>query len=207
MATINDKLTQNYSRGLMSIILAGSTAFTACTYNFPSRTYDQFRSSIEIIDCSGPKLKVDDGDTIFCEGRQVRILGIDSAEIEHPEVGIFKDQEYGREGLEFAQKTLPSAERVLVLVNKDINNGKDKYGRTLGHVLYGTKQHLNLYGAAIIQAGLAYQTITAYGDDGFPGYAWQIVDAAAKSPLEPGLFALPWPRATRPFPPKPSLIR
>ena len=133
------------------------------------------KEDLRIFDCSGDKLKLDDGDTIYCQEEAVRILGIDAPEIKHPEVGIFEDQPFGPEAAQYAQNTFEKAKIITVL-----SKNKDKYRRTLGHVLVDSE----LYASKIIKAGLAYETISVYGDDGFPGLA-QIIREAWEETSKP----------------------
>lgn len=154
----------------------------------PSEAYKTTR----IIDCSGDKFKFDDVDTIFCDGEPIRILGIDGPEIKHPEHGIFEDQPYGLEAAEFAKGIYAQAKKILVVVSSDIRFSKDKYDRPLGHVFVDCK----LFAIAVIENGFAYETISFYGDNGFPGLAAMIVYTAQHSLNKP-LFENPhlWRKA------------
>ncbi|MDD2731374.1 MAG: thermonuclease family protein, partial [Candidatus Portnoybacteria bacterium] len=55
---------------------------------------------------------------------------------------------------------------------------KDRYGRTLAHVLLDGE----LLGAKLIKAGLAYESISHFGDNGMPEFALQILEAAKVAP-------------------------
>lgn len=120
-----------------------------------------------VIDCSGDKLEFDDADTIYCDGEKIRILGMDAPEIEHREHGIFEDQPFGRQAAEYAEQIFEKAKRVTVLAGE-----KGKYGRTLGHVFIDGQ----LYAVRMIRDGWAYETISRYGDGGFPGLAQMILE-------------------------------
>jgi len=61
---------------------------------------------------------------------------------------------------------------------KIVSTGKGKYGRTLAHVLIDGE----LLGVKLINAGLAYETVSRYGDNGLPEYAKQILAASKTGP-------------------------
>src|SRR3989338_1574199 len=130
-------------------------------------------SHIQSYICPHERIKHDDGDSLYCSDKYIRILGLDTPEIAHPEHGIFQDQEYGREAVHLTNKLLDEAKRVTILEDK-----KDKYGRTLAHVLVDGE----LLAVKLIKAGLAYETVSFYGDNGFPEFALQIKDAFETSP-------------------------
>lgn len=123
--------------------------------------------------CPHEMIKHDDGDSLYCGSKYIRILGIDTPEVAHPEHGIEQDQEYGKEAVDLTNKLLDRAERVTIIEDK-----KDKYDRMLSHVLVDGE----LLAVKLIKAGLGYETISFYGDNGFPEFAKQIKDAAETSP-------------------------
>jgi micrococcal nuclease len=132
-------------------------------------TYKQVR----IFDCSGSKMTVDDGDTLHCGDERIRIMGIDTPETKHPAHGFMEDQPYGPEATLLAKKILEPAKVVTIVAG-----GTDIYGRTLGHVLVDGVH----FGAQMVAAGLAYETISKYGDSGFAGFAALILEAARNAP-------------------------
>jgi endonuclease YncB( thermonuclease family) len=134
-------------------------------------------------------IEVDDGDTFtiaWATGDKeiVRILGIDTPEIAHPQLGMPQDQEWGREARTYALGALAFADLV-ELARADI---LDPYGRTLGFFYIDNRN----YSVAVIAAHLAEETVTHYGDNGFPEDAKAVQAAAAiagKPPFEsPYLF-------------------
>ena len=125
---------------------------------------------IEFIDCSGDKFKADDGDSLYCSGKYVRILGIDTPETKHPEHGISFDQTFGSKAKEYATKVLSAAKTITLAVKR---GEADKYDRLLAHVLIDG----HLFAPIMIRAGLAYETIEEYGDDNFSPYAAEIMQA------------------------------
>ncbi|MFH1619476.1 MAG: thermonuclease family protein, partial [bacterium] len=115
----------------------------------------------------------DDGDTITYKNVTFRILGYDTPEIMHPEDGIFEDQPYGREAAALAEELITKAESV-----ECIMDGTDKYGRTLAHVFVDGE----LLSVRIIKAGLAYESVSKFGANGFPGYSGLILAAFRSVP-------------------------
>jgi len=90
--------------------------------------------------------RVFDGDTVMLEnGTKIRLLGINTPEVEHR-------NKSGQPGGEKAKRWLEQA--VLgkkIRVQKDIEK-KDKYGRTLAHIFTQNRRHINL---ELVELGLA----------------------------------------------------
>jgi micrococcal nuclease len=130
-------------------------------------------------------LTVDDGDTFTIAWAQgdteiVRILGIDTPETKHPAHNLPEDQEWGPEARAFAQGSVAFADRAELLRSSTL----DPYGRTLGYFLLDGRN----YSAVVVAAHLAYETVSHYGDNGFPAEAQEVVaaaEAAGKPPFEP----------------------
>ncbi len=76
----------------------------------------------------------------------------------------------------FTYQTLTGAQAVTI-----IERGTDKYGRVLAHVVVDDGELLSV---KLINAGLAYETISVYGDNGMPDIAVEI---------ESSFYALPQP--------------
>ncbi|MBW1714355.1 MAG: thermonuclease family protein [Deltaproteobacteria bacterium] len=121
-------------------------------------------------------IRPDDGDTFFYKDFVIRILGIDAPEIIHKEHGIFEDQPYGLKAAAMTADLLRNAKVVEYLPFQ-----KDKYGRLLAHVFVDEE----LLAIRLIRAGLAYETISYFGDNGFPVLAERILKAAQESPKPP----------------------
>ena len=132
-----------------------------------------YKTSLDVELCTPSKIKVDDGDTFKCNGEIIRILGIDTPEISHPKHGIAIDQEMGPEAAAFTKAAIGSAKRVVI-----IRSGKDRYKRTLANVLIDGE----LLAVKLIKAGLAYETITRYGDNAQPEFALAVLEAAKEMP-------------------------
>ena len=130
-------------------------------------------------------VQVDDGDTftiVWAPGDTeiVRILGIDTPEIAHPQHGLPKDQEHGQEARAFAAGALAFAEHIELLRADTL----DPYGRSLGYFFLDGKN----YSVAVVAAHLAYESVSHFGDNGFPDEAKAVLaaaQAAGKPSFEP----------------------
>lgn len=129
--------------------------------------------ALDVVECKNSKIKPDDGDSFFCDKEEIRMIGFDTPEIIHEQHGIFEDQPYGREAAKFTQGLMNKAKRVVY-----VRAGRDKYERTLALVLVDGE----LLGVKLIKAGLAYETISQYGDNGHPEFALQFLEAAKVAP-------------------------
>jgi len=118
-------------------------------------------------------IEVEDGDTIIYRGVYMRFLGVDTPEIKNTDLGFFRDQPYGRSAKEFTRIEIRKAKRVTYIAD-----GKDRYNRLLVH-LFVDGYPLSL---KIIEAGLGYETVSFYGDNGFPVLAERILKAAQLHP-------------------------
>jgi len=94
-------------------------------------------------------------------------------EIIHEEHGIYEDQPYGRQAAQLTIHLLRKAKAVEYLPFQS-----DKYGRLLAHVFVDGE----LLSVHLIRAGLAYENVSFYGDNGFPDLAQRILQAAKESP-------------------------
>ena len=121
-------------------------------------------------------IRPDDGDTFFYRDLPIRILGIDAPEIIHTEHGILEDQPYGREAAAMIMDIVRKAKVIEYLPFQ-----ADKYGRLLAHVFVNGE----LLSVRLIRAGLAYENVSYYGDNGFPDLAERILKAARESPRPP----------------------
>jgi endonuclease YncB( thermonuclease family) len=128
---------------------------------------------------------VDDGDTFVVRWSRddletVRILGIDTPETRHLEHDLPYAQAFGPEARAFAQGAFAAATRVELLRSRTL----DPYGRTLGYVFLNGRN----YSALVVQARLAAETVTFYGDNGLPREAAEVLAAATSAgplPFEP----------------------
>jgi endonuclease YncB( thermonuclease family) len=116
-------------------------------------------------------IEVLDGDTVVYRGIHMRFLGVDTPEIRNPEHGFYRDQPYGREAKNFTRMEIKQARRVTYRAD-----GYDRYGRLLVH-FFVDGYPLSL---KIVEAGYGYETISVYGDNGFPDIARRIVEASKR---------------------------
>jgi micrococcal nuclease len=121
------------------------------------------------------KVRAGDGDTIDIEWAKgdvetVRILGIDTPETQNPEHNLPYGQAFGDEARGFAKGAFAAAQRVEVLRTAEL----DPYGRTLGYVFVNGVN----YSVLVVRARLAAETVSHYGDNGFPKEAAEVLAAA-----------------------------
>jgi endonuclease YncB( thermonuclease family) len=120
-------------------------------------------------------ITVDDGDTVTIRWGEkdeeiVRILGIDTPETRHDEHGIPLDQAFGPEARTFAQGAFAVATDVSLIRADKL----DPYDRTLGYLILNGKN----YSVLVINARLAEESVSHYGDNGLPVLAAEVMSAA-----------------------------
>lgn len=116
-------------------------------------------------------LEVLDGDTVRYRGIVMRFLGVDTPEIRNPQHGFYIDQPYGREAANFTRMEIKKARVVTCRAD-----GRDVYDRLLVH-LFVDGYPLSL---VIVESGMGYETVTAFGDNGFPRIAERILEASRR---------------------------
>jgi endonuclease YncB( thermonuclease family) len=121
------------------------------------------------------RLQVDDGDTVAIRWSDkdeeiVRILGIDAPETRHLEHNLPYAQPFGEEARAFARGAFATADRIEVLRAATV----DPFGRTLAYVFIDGRN----YSTMIVTARLAAESITQFGDNGFPKEAAEVMTAA-----------------------------
>jgi endonuclease YncB( thermonuclease family) len=134
------------------------------------------------------RIKIDDGDTIEIGQLVIRILGLDTPEIRNPEHGFYEDQPYGREAMARAVELFGAAQ-----VIEYVADSLDSYGRTLAHVFLDGE----CFAVKMIEARLAYESVSFYGDNGFPDLAELILAAADKAGRPPFQEPYIWRRENR----------
>ena len=130
-------------------------------------------------------LEIEDGDTVVYRGQRMRFLGVDTPEIRNPDLGFWIDQPYGREAKEFTRRHIRGARLITY-----VSDGVDRYDRLLVH-LFVDGYPLSLM---IVEAGLGYETVTVFGDGGYPEIASMILDASRLNthlPFENQLLTVP----------------
>jgi endonuclease YncB( thermonuclease family) len=118
-------------------------------------------------------IRFDDGDSFYYRGDPIRVLGIDTPETKSPTVGIMENQPFGLEASESTATWMSEAIQIELVFD-----GRGKYGRQLVHVFVDGE----LLAVKLLEAGLAYENVTHFGDNGFPDLSDRIVDAAARGP-------------------------
>jgi micrococcal nuclease len=127
------------------------------------------------------EIEIDDGDTVFIhwnatDREDIRIIGIDSPETQHLPHNIPFGQPFGDEARGFASGVFATATTIELLRAPTL----DPYGRTLGYLFVNGKN----YSVLIIAARLAEESVTQFGDNGFPQEAAAVLKAArAAGPL------------------------
>ena len=153
--------------------------FLSCTPSLPAE---------ERIEVGLGRIEVLDGDTIRLDGRNIRFLGCDAPESANPY--FHGDQEpWAGRATAFVERKLREAETIEVEVLAE----RDRFNRLLGHI-FVDGESLSLM---LVQNGLAIETVSHYGDNGFPELAERILDAAdevGELPFEP---PHEWRRANR----------
>jgi endonuclease YncB( thermonuclease family) len=133
------------------------------------------------------KVSVDDGDTVLIRWgddavETVRILGIDTPETRHLPHSLPYAQPFGEEASAFASGAFAAATEIELLRASTL----DPYGRTLGYFFLSGRN----YSVLVVAARLAYESVSHYGDNGFPEEAAAVLAAAkAAGPLA---FEPPW---------------
>ena len=117
----------------------------------------------------------DDGDTIVVNwpgkaAESVRILGIDTPEVQHLEHGIPFAQPFGEQAAGFLHGAIACADEVTLLRSGQ----EDPFGRTLGYVYLDGRN----YSVMVLKARLAVESVTRYGDNGMPEQAAACLAAA-----------------------------
>ena len=134
------------------------------------------------------QIEFDDGDTFYVDGETIRVLGIDTPEIAHPGMGIHEGQPYGDVAAESTQVWMTRARWI-----EYVPAGRDLYGRRLAHVFIDGE----LLAVLLIDNALAYETVTHYGDSGFPDLAQKILDASRAAPKPKFEEPYKWKRKQR----------
>ncbi len=151
------------------------------------RDRTQHRPSLERVSIELDRIDVGDGDTVVIlwgddDRERVRILGIDTPEVAHPNFGQPYDQFYGTEAAAFAAGVFAAADKVELLRAAET----DGYGRTLGYFFVNDRN----YSVMAVAAGYAAETVTHYGDNGFAEESEAVLAASRK--VGPVVFEAPY---------------
>jgi len=156
--------------GFMKVFI---TLFLLVSLFFSTNLFAKDDTKLDAFLCNIGNIEFVDGDSFKCKGEEIRVLGVDAPELMNEKNGILKNQKMGPKAALFTQKELKDASRILI-----VRGGKDKYNRTLAHVMVDG----DLLSVKLIKAGLGYETITKYGDNGFPLYSSEVLDTALGAP-------------------------
>lgn len=138
----------------------------------------QHRVSGERVTVPTHRIEVDDGDTVriqWSEGQVevVRVLGIDAPEVRHVSHDLPYGQAFGRAATGFAKGAFAAATEVELLRADMLDN----YGRTLGYLFVNGRN----YSVLILEARLAVESVSHYGDNGLPKPAAAVLAAAKEA--------------------------
>ncbi len=138
----------------------------------------QTRPTHERIKVDPQTITIDDGDSVVIKWPNgdeeiVRILGIDTPETRHVEHNIPFDQSFGPEAKAFARGAFATATDVEILRCKTL----DPFGRSLSYLFINGKN----YSTLVIKAKLAAESVSIYGDNGFPEIAAEMLAAAKEA--------------------------
>jgi endonuclease YncB( thermonuclease family) len=134
-------------------------------------------------------IRFDDGDTFDIKGKPIRVLGIDTPEIAHPDLGVNEAQPFGPEAAESTRVWMTRARIIEV-----VYDGRDMYDRRLAHVFVDRE----LLACRLIRHALAYETVSHYGDSGYPDLAQRILDTSRTSPRPAFEPPYQWKKKHRP---------
>lgn len=145
----------------------------------------QPRPALERVPIDPSTVLVGDGDTVVIDWgdgdrERVRILGIDTPETQNPSHNLPYDQSFGQKATGFGMGAFATATTVELLRAAET----DGYGRTLGYLFVDGKN----YSVLIVKAGLAAETVSHYGVNGFPDEAQAVLEASrtvGPVPFEP----------------------
>lgn len=147
---------------LFNLLLAGALlAAVSCSA-------DQHAETVRFTD-----IEVVDGDSVRIGDRSIRLLGYDTPERDAPWFEGNQDP-WASLATETLEQVLRSADRITLRTTRE----PDKYGRELAQ-LYADGVPV---GVALLERGLAYETVSRYGDNGFTEEAEALLHAARKGP-------------------------
>ena len=173
---------------VVPVVITNSTALgqaTAAKKAARTLAKPQTRPAGERVKVDPQTIHVGDGDTVTIkwpsgDSEIVRILGIDTPETRNLPHNLPFDEPFGREARAFAAGAFATATDVRLLRCTTV----DPYDRTLGYLFVNGKN----YSILVIKAGLAAESVSFYGDNGFPEIAAEITaaaKAAGPTPFEP----------------------
>jgi micrococcal nuclease len=136
---------------------------------------------MELVTLDKSKVVVEDGDTYVYDGQRVRMLGIDTPEIDSPYHHGNQDP-WGTKASDFLKKKVADATEIQMIRIKEY----DPYDRMLAYLILDGRN----VNAEIVAAGLAYESVTHYGPQGLDKYAAEVMEASHRQPAPK--FEKPW---------------
>ena len=138
----------------------------------------QTRPSGQRVDVPLEIIDVSDGDTVNIQWTEddrerIRILGIDTPEVAHPHWKQYQGQPFGTEATAFAEGVFAGATEVEQLRADET----DGYGRTLGYLFVNGRN----YSVLVVREGYAVETVSHYGDNGFPEESEAVLAASREA--------------------------
>ena len=181
-------LTRRFSapaRSLIFTVLCGGLAAGCATGE--RRSEGPVYKGAKIVSVSD--IRFDDGDTFEIKGKPIRVLGIDTPEIAHPHLGVNEAQPFGPTAAESTRVWMTRARMIEV-----VYDGRDMYDRRLAHVFIDRE----LLACRLLRHALAYETVSHFGDNGFPDLSQRILDTSRASPKPAFEPPYEWKRKHRP---------
>lgn len=155
--------------GLIHLLLTG---LTGCGEQIPAMK--------EVV-LDKAKLTVEDGDTFIYDGQRVRMLGIDTPEVDSP-YHEGNQEPWGTEASNFLKQKVMVATEIRMIRLAQL----DPYDRMLAYLILDGRN----VNAEIVEAGHAYESVTHYGPQGLDKYAAEVMAAAKRQPKPE--FEKPW---------------
>lgn len=157
--------------GVFSLLILVATAPAALAQSDRAQT----RPALQKVDVPVDSIDVGDGDTVVIRWGDedveiVRILGIDTPETRNVAHNLPFAQPFGEQATAFARGAFAAATQVELLRA----NQMDPYGRTLGYLFISGRN----FSVMIVRARLAAESVSHFGDNGFPDEAQEVLEAA-----------------------------
>jgi endonuclease YncB( thermonuclease family) len=163
------------------IIVVGLCLLNVSIVSAQTASKPQLRPHSTRVSVPAALLQVDDGDTVVIrwndkDEETIRMLGIDTPETRHLEHNLPHAQPFGEEARAFTLGAFAAATRIELLRASTL----DPFGRTLAYLFIDGRN----YSTMIVKARLASESISQFGDNGFPKEAAEVLEAAkAQGPL------------------------
>ena len=137
--------------------------------------------AMQVVPLDKAKVEVEDGDTFIYEEQRVRMLGIDTPEVDSP-YHHGNQNPWGTTASNFLKRKVSEATKIEMIRIPE----RDPYDRMLAYLLLDGRN----VNAEIVRVGLAYESVTHYGPQGLDDYANEVMEAAKLQPAPK--FEKPW---------------